>query len=80
VVAVQVLDVMEAATVATTPQVRPALTAEVVVVAVVVEQVFLVVLVDRELLLSGMQCQVCPRQFWIQLTTLEFLQPTGSLL
>jgi F0F1-type ATP synthase membrane subunit c/vacuolar-type H+-ATPase subunit K len=54
---------MEAETVATTPQVRPALMAEVVVVAVVVEQVFLVVLVDRELLLSVMRCQVCPRQF-----------------
>jgi hypothetical protein len=71
---------MEAATVATTPQVRPAPMAEVVVAAVVVEQVFLVVLVDRELLLSGMRCQVCQRQFWIQLTTLELHQPTRSLL
>jgi hypothetical protein len=60
---------MEAETVATTPQVRPALMAEVVVVAVVVEQVFLVVLVDRELLLSGTQCQVCQRQTLMSLMT-----------
>jgi hypothetical protein len=71
---------MEAETVATTPQVRPALMAEVVVVAVVVEQVILVVLVGRELLLFAMRCQVCQRQFWIQLTTLELHQPTTSRL
>jgi hypothetical protein len=62
-VAVPVLGVMEAATVAWVPQVRSVLMAVAVVVVVVVEQVFLVVLVDRELLLSVMRYQVCPRQF-----------------
>jgi hypothetical protein len=68
-VAVPVLGVMEAATVAWVPRVRPVLMAEVVVVVAVVEQVFLVVLVDRESLLSGMQCQVCQRQTLMSLMT-----------
>ena len=57
----------------------------VVVVAVLLVIAFLaarepVAPVDRESLLSGMQCQVCPRLTLTFQTTLVQVQPTTSLL
>jgi sensor domain CHASE-containing protein len=71
---------MVVATVATTPQVLPALVAVVVVVVVAVATLQLEARVAQESSLYVTRCQVCPRQFWIQLTTLELHQPTRSLL
>ena len=58
-----------AATVVTTRPVVQELMVEVAVVAVVVEQVFLVAPVVRELLLSVMHCQVFRYLIFMQRTT-----------
>jgi hypothetical protein len=62
VAAVLVRDAMAAATVDTTRRVLQVLMAEAVAAAVVVEQVLLVVPVERELLLFVTRCRVFRRQ------------------
>jgi hypothetical protein len=62
VAAVLVWDAMAAATVDTTRRVLQVLMAEAVAAAVVVEQVLLVVPVERELLLFVTRCRVFRRQ------------------